>query len=522
MNVLIFLNDEYLVVAEQLKQSGGQGVKLTAFDSNDLDVFKDYLMALPQSSVLGVLLDYIDEDIKTLWYPKLLPWEKPALEKRQVQKVYADGAAFVNFLWKASYRKSDLGRDEQEARISAITKSDLLSQLFHFFNQQSLVVKSIYSATFLIEGFYASSVRKALQISAKQAKQSTLLLFRESQFVFRQVLLSEGVVKLTRLIEVDNNLQNDSAIMVSLVDEAAMIVRYIYNQKFLKYNAPVGMVYLDDDAVCREMFVGLYREKVVQGSWDLKNLVIDGLAYQKLVKPGQYEPSGDSFRQVLANYVFNKTPPSFYQNALTKKNNQLLNLRIGFSMIAVLIFSFGIYYNAKLLIDTSVLHDSTDTLAAKISQYQREIKKIEQAINIKFDAEDIKQIVDFSNKMVKPKTEKRLGFDLIAFSEQVLEIHSEIQITKIQWKLVGPYDTQSLELVLNGELGSFHGSFKPPFIHLDAFVADVKKFPNVKNVELIKSPLELDVTKSFALSLNEAIVGLPFSLSFEVAYVEIP
>lgn len=521
MNVLLFLNDDYIVLAEQARRLG-QKTQLTAFDWDDLATLQSHLSGLPRTAILGVLLDYIDEDIRSQWFPKLLPWERPALEKRQVQKVYSDGAAFVNFLWKNNYRKNDKGRDEQEARISSVDKTELLTKIFHIFNKQHLTVKSVYSTTFLLEGFYATTLRKALKISSKQVKQSTLLLFRESQYVFRQVLLCENAVKLTRLIEIDSDLQNELAIMVGLTNETALIVRYIYSQKLLEYNAPIGVVYLDNDLESRESFIELYKEKVVQGVWDLTNLVFKSLPYQALLTSGAAKDGDSLFIKVLSDFVFKQKPAGFYQNALTKKINQLLVVRSLLIVGALLVVTLGAYYNARLLIDTSVLNESNKILSFRSLQYQQEIKKIELSLSVKFDAEDIKQVVDFSEKIVKPKIDNRLGFDLIGFSEQVLGLHPQVQLTQLEWKQVGAYDAQSIEVFLTADLGPRQGNYKPYWDAFNAFVQDVKSFSNVKNVVLLKTPLDLDLSKSMSLNFNEPIQSIPVSLSFEVDYAQLP
>ena len=519
MDFLLFLNEENIIVTARSNRV--DDVHDHLFSWNAVEELEAFLKTLPVNSVIGVCLDFNDELIKTDWHPKLLPWEMGSIEKRQSQKLYAEGAAFVHFVWNAHYSKNEQGREEQEARIASVTKTDYLTKFFNDLASQQLILKSIYSTTFLIEGLFSETIRKSLSISAKKAKQPMLLMFRESTFIFRQVLLNEGQVQLTRMIEIDRNIENDLAIIYGVIDEAALIIRYTYTQKLLEYNTPVSLVYVDNDEASRELVLNLYREKVVLSSWDVDSLVLSTGHYGQIINP-KTKSTPSTFRQVLANYIFNKKPTGFYQNPLTQKVNKLLQYRSLLTAMTVVVLSTGVYYSGMQWIDSQVLSESVTDLEFKKSQYLQEIQRIEQTIQIKFDAEDIKQIVDFSKKVIQSKSEKRLGFDLIAFSHQVLEAHPEIQLTKMQWKQVGTYDAMSLQVTLEGEIGPFKGVFKPTVANLDKFIADTKAFPNVKNVNLLQTPLELNLNKSFAMSLDQEIDHLPFSLSFEVDYVDSP
>ncbi|BBP44073.1 hypothetical protein [Thiosulfativibrio zosterae] len=519
MDFLLFLNEENVIVTARSDQADVVDDHL--FSWNESEELEAFLQTLPVDSVIGVCLDFNDEVIKTDWHPKLLPWEKGSIEKRQSQKLYAEGAAFVHFVWNPHYRKNEQGREEQEARIASVTKTDFLTKFFNYVASQRLILKSIYSTTFLIEGLFAENIRKSLSISAKKAKQPMLLMFRESKFIFRQVLLNEGQVQLTRMIEVDRNIENDLAIIYAVIDEAALIIRYTYTQKLLEYNTPVALVYVDNDDASSELVLNLYREKVVLNSWDLDSLVLSACHYGQIVNQ-KNKSTPLVFRQVLANYIFNKKPKGFYQNSLTQKVNKLLQYKTLLTAFTAIVLSAGVYYSGMQWIDSQVLNESVTDLEFKKSQYLQEIQRIEQTIQMKFDAEDIKQIVDFSKKVIQSKSEKRLGFDLVAFSHQVLEAHPEIQLTKMQWKQVGTYDAMSLQVTLEGEIGPFKGVFKPTVANLDKFIADTKAFPNVKNVNLLQTPLELNLNKSFAMSLDHEIDHLPFSLSFEVDYVDSP
>lgn len=515
MDIVFFLNEQSIAVFDQRAKTHQQGFEELFFEWNEEERLQEYLETVSSELTVAAVLDFVDEVIETDWFPKPFPWEKATIEKRMVQKASSTGAEFVNFSWQSETQKNEHGAVQQAYRVVSIAQNPDLRNFFDTLEANEINLLAIYSNTFLIDGLYSSLIRKQVKISAKEMKAPTMVVFRESPHIFRQVFLENGDIKLTRLVEIDDELEGFVAILHAVVDETNLAVKYIYNQKLLPYNTPISLVYVDDDQDSQDISQELYQDNVVQASWEEGEYVVKACDYEPLMSL-HFAGLDSSFRNMVATYVLQKSPKPLYANDYSKTIYSFIQAKQAAFITAFVVLFVGLFLAGQVWVENQILASTKEALDQQTVTLDAERDRIQKRIKFDSDAEDIKEIVVFSEQVLKARTDYALGYDIVSLSE-IIARHPNIQLVKMEWQNAGTFDELMFNIEIHGLVFPFEQAFDMPVQWVDAFVEDLKTLASVKDVTLQKEPLDRKLTQALTVPDSiEEVNALPFSLKVEM------
>jgi len=518
MDIIFYLNEDNIELI-RLAQRGKENAPMM-IDWQDQETIEATIRSISEKSRVGVVLDFIDESIEHIWLPKLMPWEKGGLEARQVKKMQAEGAIFVNTHWEKEFRKTTEGRSEQSLRVMALAGSDELKSFFKLLEKHFIALVNIYSISDVVAHFYRSNIQKLFKYKKNQLTQPCLFLIRESTHVFRQVILRQNDILLTRLIELDDDLETEESIGFTVVEESHLAIKYLYNQKILPYNSEVNLFYLDHSTEMAESITSNFNNQVVLQSWNKETIFIDSATFEQVSSEGMIAQKTNTFFLTIASYLFHKKPEGVYQTPFSQKMRQFLSIR------KILLFLLGIglilsiIILGQLALENLVLADKNQALNQKIQVFQSEKKRLSDKLKIKYNAEDMREIVIFSDKVLKLKEARHLGFDITALTH-ILQKHQHIQLMDISWHHSGAFDESQLSIEIKGWVYPFKETYAMPVKWVDDFLADLKPLKGVQSATLTQEPLDRNLSRALTIQkTHEKINALPFSITLQVNYVQ--
>ncbi len=510
MSIVFFVSEEGITVVDSQLLTLESGEACFLWDEKE--EFAKLLTTIPYDVFSAVVLDFVDEHIEHKLLPKLMPWERGQQEVRLMQKTKS---FLANVEWLKSQKNPKNGRAEQEVRMVSLPKTGEIEYFFSAIYKAKLTTAVIYSHTFLIGQLFFQKVKKQLSLNSKKSNSSVLLVIKEGKHVFRQIFITERDIKFTRLINIDLEIENPVDIAYSLLREAQLLVKHIYNHKILPYNHPIDLVNLGDDEVLGEKFLDLYKEKVVLDDWFKKGVVLENINFEKISIPNEAY-SKITFREVIANYILESSPKTFYKNTYTKRIQKIIQAKKTLYLSSVLIFGIGLLITGKFWVDRLVMQESNVSLQHSLVFLSKEKKILQENLELEYDAEDIREIVLFSKKVLEEKSRQSQLFN-VRFLEESLTRHANIQITDLEWGSKETFDFRNLKVTLSGWVFPFEGAYAQPLKWTDLFVEDIKLLPNVINVKLVEEPINRQLTVSISVSDQDGTIeALPFKIEFEV------
>lgn len=513
MDILFYLHEQGVELVQDTGRK--EGMSSLFFSWEDKEAIEQLLIDISPKSQVGIIIDFVDENIENHWLPKLMPWEKGVMEKRQALKAKAEGALLVNTHWEQNFRKTKEGRQEQSLRIISLANSDNLTDFFEKIEEHFVSLIRIYTVSELILDFFHQDVQKKFKYNKKQLKKPLLLLVRESSHIFRQVILHDKNILITRLIEIDPDIESEEAIALVLIEQSHLAIKYLYNQKTLPYNIEVGLFYLDSSIDMTALVKTIFMEKISLPSWDHEQVIIESTTFNKIQKKVLVD-AVNPFLLIISKFAFSKKPRGTYQIPYSEKINQLL-LTQKF-IIWSLIFGgvIGVILNGQYLLDNMVLNKKNDILNQKRLSFNLEKKHISDKLKITSNAEDMRQIVLFSQKVLQDKKKYQLGFDIEGLSH-ILQNNKHIQVTELKWQHLGTFDQAKFSIKLSGLVFPFVEKYANPVKWVDQLVSDLKQLKGAYKIVLVKAPLDRNLARALTISETQKKVNsLPFEIDFEV------
>jgi hypothetical protein len=520
MKYVFYITDSGVTVYDNNSSSG----LAKSFDWNDVDLIDEYLTSVPENAEAYIVLDLVDEDLYFEWAPKVHPWEKGAIAQRRKQRLQTDNIVLSEVEWTNATHISEDGRKEELILSATITDSFNLSTFLQSIEDAQIALKAIHSKPFLLEQYFYKKIRPFLKLSRNDIKKPFLMVTRQSETTFRQTFFYQGELRLSRLVEVDKSYDTFDELRKALIDETQLAVTYVYNQKIIPFNNPIGYIFLDgEQEILDGILAQCQEEGLIRATWEESDYFVGTGNFREITPEGlncQQNLTPCFSKQATADFVLNDSPKGFYTNPYVKKLNALSTGKKIFVAVNILIFLGGLYYLLITSIDTLLSWQKQAMLEEKISQHEAEKKKLQNMVKLQDDAQQIKASVEFSEAILKLKVNRLISFDINALSE-VFAHHPNIQLSTIDWKNLDRYDSRRNQIQMTAWVFPFYETYHNPVKWVDDFVAELNTIPGVEMVQLQKEPLNRKLSQSLTINSKMGKVdALPFTVMLRVKDVE--
>ncbi|PLA75586.1 hypothetical protein CYQ88_01075 [Hydrogenovibrio sp. SC-1] len=504
MDIILYLKDDVFWVVDQAQRPFEVSQEVDWKNEDELEAFFN---SLPKTAKLKLVFDFIDENIQYEWVPKLLPWDKPAYKKRLVSKAHASGGLFVHCQWLPIFQYNGI-RNEQLILIASILNSAPLEKLLALIKSHELSVTRLYSHVFLIAYLFFKKLAPKLKIQRKQLKLPFLLVFREQKYRFRQLFFLQGILRISRSVQLDEHLGSEQAIHEQLNHETEVAIKYLYNQKILPMGTPVGFVYLNHlqgDAVS---VVELYQQEVADASWNSDQwFAKEGNLTQLLSRAGATEKQ--VVIQGLSDCIASSPPPAFFHWEYVQKHRLFSQLRFGLNVLWISAMISGFALLIQQTMQTYFLMEEQTVLKQQSNLYLLEKQRLQNTTQLPYDAEDVKATVEFSEAIMQSQAKK--GLDLQALS-QVVAQHPHILLETLSWQKGRKLDGNQLSVHIQGWVFPFDKTYQSPVQWVDRFVLGLNALPGIVEVKLTQEPLDRNLQKSLEVEGQSVkmVTALPF------------
>ena len=469
-------------------------------------------------------MDLVEEDLYFEWLPKVHPWEKSGIAQRRKQRLHSDSVALSEVHWTNTVQTSNDGRKEELILSATVTDSFHLKNFLGGLEDAQIVLKGIHSKAFILEEYFRKQVRPYLKLKRQDLNKPLLLISRQCEKTFRQTFFYGGELRLSRLVEIDKSYDDRESIRQALIDETKLAISYVYNQKIIPFNSPIGFVFLDGDQQMLDGILAKCKEEgLIRSSWEESEYFVGIANFRKVSPDGlncKREHSPCFSEQALVDFVFSDRPKGFYRNAYVNKINNLLAGQRVFIGFNILLFLAGIYYVLITGIDTVVSLQKQAMLEQSIVQHESEKQRLQEVVKLQDDAQQIKASVEFSEAILKLKVNRLINFDINALS-QVFTHHTNIQLSSIDWKTLDRFDSRRNQIDIKAWVYPFYETYHDPVMWVDAFVEELGTIDGIEMVQLQKEPLNRQLSQ--ALSINAkmgSVDALPFTVTLRVKDVE--
>ncbi|WP_127471169.1 hypothetical protein [Thiomicrorhabdus aquaedulcis] len=331
-------------------------------------------------------------------------------------------------------------------------------------------------------------------------------------------------MRISRLVELEQTQHTPAFIQQALLDETKLAVKYIYSQNLLPFNSPIGLVFLEGQAeVLVDLQSACQKEGLLRTTWEAHEYTFAISTFTDLVpngvfcKPALGESSECCFsQQAVVDYVFSQPPKGFYFNDYVLKISGLLQARKVIIGLNALLLLGAVYYILTNSVDALMSVHKQNLINQYISDHEAEKTYLQDKVKLQDDAQEIKASVEFSEAILKLNVNGLLGFDAYDLS-QVLSKHPNIQLSTLEWKTLGQFDSQRNQLVLQGWVFPFYDTYLLPVTWVDNFVADLTQLTGIEVVELQKEPLNRELSQALVIDAKVGEVkALPFVVTLRV------
>ncbi len=518
MKIVFYITDD------SLTSYNNSNNETQTFLWQDIEAVDQYLSTVSEKAQVSIILDVIDEDISFEWAPAVFQWEKATIAYRRKERMFGEDMALALVNWTNAKQQSVDGRKEELLMIATVSDSFHLKNFLSSIEAAQLTVSAVYSKPILLESYLKSKVKTHLKLTRQNLKSPLLMVTRQSLHTFRQTFFYEGNLRISRLVEIDKIYETAAEIRSALVNETKLAVTYVYNQKIVPFNSPIGLIFIDGD---QEVLQGILEqskeEALVRSTWEDSQYLFATTAFKSISPYGVHcglEGVECFSPQAIVDFIFSDAPKGFYTTPYIQKVSNLSLARKIFIALNILLFLGGLYYVLVSGVNTLISWQKQALLEEKISQHEVEIKRLEDMVKLQDDAQLIKASVEFSESILKLKVNRLVNFDIERFS-QVVARHPNIQLSDIQWKTLNRFDSKSNQILLSAWVFPFHETYKEPVAWVDAFVADLNTISGVQSVALQKEPLNRVLSQTLLIDAKMGEVeALPFTIQMRVNDVE--
>lgn len=516
---IFYITEDGLDVYSETKKPEDRFREFLWRDKALIDAF---IVQLTPKDEVFIVLDLIDEELNFEWTPKVFPWEKPALLKRRMERLLGDNVALAEIKDNRAFRVTKEGRKEELILSASVHNHFNLTSFLAKLERANVLLREIYSKPFLLKAFFEHAFN-AIQLPSKYHKLPVLITTRQKNHVYRQTFIIDGILRLSRLVEIDHHLSESLDIQNALLDETRMAISYIYNQKILPFKAPLGLVFFDsDEKVIEHLETKALDKQLILSTWSQNEYFFASALFSDLMGGSKYcnQPQiADNHcfsAQAMVDFIFTRTPKGFYQNAYAKKIQNIFLGRKLFLSFNTLLFLGFVGYLLVTSIDSYLKWQELGILDERIVAHETEKQRLESLVKLKDDAQTIKSSVEFSESILKLKLGHLAGFDIQALSD-VLVAHPNIHISNIEWSNKERFDSHLYEVAFDGWVFPFYGTYEKPVKWVDDLVTDLQKIDGMQQVTLTKEPLNRKLNEAVTINTDKGKVpALPFSITLRL------
>ena len=483
------------------------------------DALKKALQKIKKSERLYLILDVVDEDITFEWKPKLFPWEKAQYLKLENVRVAREGAFLQRLQWTGVNRKQDNQRKEELLSKSIVYQNQDLEDLLQQIETLELKLSGIYSVSYVIDRWFYKVALPHMHLSKKELKLPFFLLVRLSKYRFRQLFYFNGLLRISRDFIIDEQLEMEAAIQSRVMNESQAVLKYLYNQKIVAFNAPVSMVLVDIHRKQTETSASwklFFEEHYLNKFWEKSSWFFMILDFPTLMKKKHKNLMLLDGQSVFANFILKYYFPTFYAHDYLKQvaSFALMTRTVhgGIFMTIVSIIFYSVYQGVTLYF----LQQKRDLYQQQIVAFQAEKLHLQKMVNLVYDAKDLKASVEFSQALLELKKGNNSGLNWLPIMK-VLDKSDHILIENLHWRVEERIDDNHFVVEMQGWVFPFEETYHLPTQWVDQFVQDLKAVSNVVEVQLVQEPLNRDLSKALSVSnSNSEVQALPFQVTLKV------
>ncbi|MEA3404127.1 MAG: hypothetical protein U9R28_00105 [Pseudomonadota bacterium] len=493
-------------------------------DFNGIDTF---LANLPGRSPVSIILDLVEEDITIEAFPKLYLWERNAVKNRHEEQHRADGAEFVHTQWTGQSQTTEEGRQEEFILTSSITSPAHVVNFMGMVEEAEIMVVGLYSASFLMAEYFKNELSRVFDLSKQEMNSPFFLVSRQSERSYRQTFFNQSGIRISRLIEIDKEPDDYEGFKAALVHETKLAKNYIYNQNIIEPEVEISYIFMDGDSKRLEGLQQLSEDEHLY-----QTQYADSNHAEAFFKTLIFTPETGNANEInpqltelyaardLAGYIFRRSPESFYSTPYSLRIKNLLMGYRGLVGVNSIIFLGLLIFITISGIDWTITQDKIERLESNIVSHELEKNRLQKEVALQVDAEEIKASVEFSEAILKLKTDKTVGFNIKPISDIVAQ-HEHIQVMKLNLKKMGQFDSRVYEIDFHGWVYPFEDYFREPVMWVDAFKEQLETIENVHQVTLVQEPLNRDLKQALLIGVDDkvkSVDALPFQIKLRVSH----
>lgn len=494
------------------------------FDWSEVDFIEEYLSKMPEHSQADVVLDLIDEELSFDWSPKVHPWEKSGIASRKQNRLENDSTLLSKVEWLGITQQSENGRKEELLLSSTIADSQNVSSFLDNLELAQIVLRNVHSKAFLLKDYFTKKVKGFLKLNRQDNNKPFLMVARQSENTFRQTFFYQGELRLSRIVEIDAASGASEEVRTALLAETKLAIAYVYNQKIVEFNDPVGFIFLDgDNGVLEGILAQCQEEGLIRSSWEEGDYFVGTANFKDVSADGANCKQGlnNCFsQQAVTDFIISDSPKGFYETPYTKRINGLLAGRSVLVLVNISLFLFGMYYVLISGVDTWLSWEKQQILQQKIVQHENEKVRLQNMVKLQDDSQKIKASVEFSEAILQLKVNRLIGFDVNALSE-VFRNNTNIQLSSMNWKQLERFDSRKNQINIEAWVFPFYETYNDPVMWVDKFVSELNNVNGIENVILEKEPLNRKLNQALNINTGKGNVNaLPFTVSLRIKDVE--
>ena len=517
MKYVFYINNQGVTVYKDQKRS----VELirTFLWSQPDDIYA-FIAGLPSKSAVAIVFDLAEEDITIESFPKLFLWEKNSVRNQHARQYKENGADYVHTLWTGESIINMDGRIEDLLLTSSITSPHYLVNFMNALEEAQVMLLGLYSAPFLLASYFKSELSQDFSLSKSELDKPFFLISRQSESSYRQTFFNKSNIRISRLIELDKDPKDLQGLKAALIQETKLARNYVYNQNVMSAHDDISYIFMDGDQTRLD---GLDKLSVEAGL--IPALESTSLFFFKTIPfdhGGAQAQSNDVHKHDgeigLADYVFRQSPPNFYSTPYVSKiNNLLLGSRTLIAINSLVLLALLVFITVSA-VDWFISKERLERLEQSVQNHQLEKERLQKEVKLQVDAKQIKASVEFSEAILKLKTDRTLGFNINPIAE-VIAKQPNIQVIKLDWKKQGKFDSHIYEVDFYGLVYPFKDYYHDPVLWVDNFNEALSNIDNVLNVQIVKEPLNRNLKQALSIVMNEkseTVEALPFQIKMQV------